>query len=582
MLMERARPRARIVFVAALLGVTLGCVPPTAAADAAACLRDSGDAVTRCLVAYVEAVDRCRRGKNAGCEAAARSPMGAIDHALGAIDGPVTASCDRDAALMLGFFDADDVDVRGRETCKAYGEDLLAHTSPSDRSALAAGARRCAKAIPAATLVFQNTFVKAFAARCTVPAFEGTPCDRRRRDRKIARARTRFRRAVTAKCRKTFDDLGLVDSSAAPTTEGRIDVLVDLVGQRLHRFTQRAYPPSDIGPTALPGPYPAGVRTFELFDPTRLNVQGTGPRPVTMEVYYPSTTEAVVGVPQDPVTILGFPIAPQPAYRDVPVRTGTFPLVVYSHGYQSIRVAAATLATHLASHGFIVVAPEHHGGDLLDLIGGLEDPFVYENFPDDDKFAIDHAFAWNADPASFIAGAIDESRVAVVGQQLGAHAALALSGGETIVGTFTDSRVKAIVPQVPIITAFPASFFATMTRPTLFMAATRDSQTLSNTNTAFDEITASPLVAEAVLVDGGYNSFVDVCEIPLNLRVLIDPSGEAEACAPFHLPWRYARQISDHLILSFLDGVLNGNVDALARLEAARIAAIEDVTYRRK
>ena len=40
----------------------------------------------------------------------------------------------------------------------------------------------------------------------------------------------------------------------------------------------------DLGPTADFGPFPIGIRTLALADPSRNAVGGTGPRPVTTEV----------------------------------------------------------------------------------------------------------------------------------------------------------------------------------------------------------------------------------------------------------------------------------------------------------
>src|SRR5207245_11786104 len=80
-------------------------------------------------------------------------------------------------------------------------------------------------------------------------------------------------------------------------------------------FAESVYPPHTLGPTAEPGPFPVGVQTLALVDPSRTDVTGSGPRPVTVEVYYPSTPAAVAGVPHDLAEVLGVAVAPTPAFR---------------------------------------------------------------------------------------------------------------------------------------------------------------------------------------------------------------------------------------------------------------------------
>lgn len=50
---------------------------------------------------------------------------------------------------------------------------------------------------------------------------------------------------------------------------------------------------------------------------------------------------------------------------------GPFPLVVYSHGNGGLRYVSAFLTEHLASHGFIVVAPDHVGNTAIDSFAGF-------------------------------------------------------------------------------------------------------------------------------------------------------------------------------------------------------------------
>src|SRR4030095_6213843 len=106
------------------------------------------------------------------------------------------------------------------------------------------------------------------------------------------------------RCDTAFDALALVAPDAAPTLTDRVDLVAGLVVQRAPHFAQLGYPPNNLGPTAAFGPFPIGVRTLELADPARMNTTGTGPRPVTVEVYYPSTAAAISGVPKDIVNVL--------------------------------------------------------------------------------------------------------------------------------------------------------------------------------------------------------------------------------------------------------------------------------------
>jgi dienelactone hydrolase len=57
------------------------------------------------------------------------------------------------------------------------------------------------------------------------------------------------------------------------------------------------------------------------------------------------------------------------SYRDAPVATGRFPVVLYSHGTLQQRFTNDSLAENLARHGYIVLAPEHTGNDALAPLG---------------------------------------------------------------------------------------------------------------------------------------------------------------------------------------------------------------------
>lgn len=114
---------------------------------------------------------------------------------------------------------------------------------------------------------------------------------------------------------------------------------------------------------AARGPHPVGVRTA--------TVHGAG-RALEVEVWFPAS-EAHRGRDSTPETQDEFRMIPgMPAWRQRAVRGARpadldAPLVVFSHGYSSHRRQSTELATHLASHGYVVAAPDHAGNTVVEV-----------------------------------------------------------------------------------------------------------------------------------------------------------------------------------------------------------------------
>ncbi|MBH23100.1 MAG: hypothetical protein CMH57_01310 [Myxococcales bacterium] len=142
-----------------------------------------------------------------------------------------------------------------------------------------------------------------------------------------------------------------------------------------------------------------------------------------IKVWYPAQGDAAApidysvalkfpGFPPDPVVIHGT------AALDAPVAEGgPYPLVVLSHGFGLNPEWYHALAEHLASHGFVVLAPEHTEADWF------EDVLVATaNRPVEVSAVIDFAEL----PAQ--RSWIDAERVAVLGHSYGGYTALAAAG----------------------------------------------------------------------------------------------------------------------------------------------------------
>ena len=102
--------------------------------------------------------------------------------------------------------------------------------------------------------------------------------------------------------------------------------------------------------------------------------------------------------------------------------SGTFPLVILSHGLNGNNLNQAWLAVALAKQGVVVVAPNHPGTTSLDS-NSAETAKLWER-PHDISRVVDHMLSdskWGK--------AVDEREIAVIGHSLGGATALFVAGG---------------------------------------------------------------------------------------------------------------------------------------------------------
>ena len=534
-----------------------------ARADDAGCLGTSGRANTYCLEAYSAVVERCRKAGDAQCEEDARAEGGIIDQMLARSAPRIRAACDDPASERLGYTSTDDVVKRAGEWCADFAEDFATLGFAENTAGLDPARRACQRDVAQQLRWLRREVVRLFGPACALRDFRGGACSRTRRDARLARLVDVAQSRIESACGDAFTGLGL----------GPLDTLLDAVATRARHFAIRVYPPNNLGPTAEFGPYPIGVTTLALVDPARMNVAGTGPRPVLTEVYYPSTNAAIVGVPRDVVTVLNIPIVATPAYRDVAIAPGPFPLVLFSHGNGGIRFQSFFFAAHLASHGYVVVTPDHHGNTFTDTFA---DPNVAANRPLDLSFLIDQFLAFNGEAGNRFQGSILPEAIGASGHSFGGFTVFALAGPGG------DPRIKAILPQAPA-AAFTDSFLQAITIPVLIMGGSIDETTEFEPNQQhpFDVIpSGAPVVALAELANAGHFTFSDFCEVDRGLLSFL--GGFDEACEPRHLPWRHAHEIVNYLALNFFDATLRNDADALGRLAPQVLNRIDDLRWQSK
>ncbi len=166
------------------------------------------------------------------------------------------------------------------------------------------------------------------------------------------------------------------------------------------------------------GPYAVGVTTFQFTD-----ARG---KELTVEVWYPGDVEpGATPSPYEPTTLTAAGVRnAAPDLRGAP-----YPLLGFSHGFSGIRFQSVTLTEHLASHGYVVVAPDHPRNTFMDIDLDAVPQVVLER-PDDVRHSIDELVTRANTDDPYLGGLVDTAdEWTILGHSFGAYTALVLGGG---------------------------------------------------------------------------------------------------------------------------------------------------------
>jgi dienelactone hydrolase len=332
--------------------------------------------------------------------------------------------------------------------------------------------------------------------------------------------------------------------------------------------------PADL---SLPGA-PVGARTvtfedqtFEVWYPASDGVLGSAGQSIDVGEFVPEVFTERVGA-------FELPALPSVAVRGVPARLlpSPVPALLFSHGFGGFRTQSATLCAHLASRGYVVIAADHPGRMLGDVLPCLFEPALegcdLAAFAGGDDPAIDDMLAarrWVEqlpdDSASFIADIIDPERIGILGHSMGGATAMELGS--------LDSKLDAILSM-----ASPAS--SDTDKPTAVFGGSCDPfADPSDLQGVLDGLGDGVWVD---ILDAGHMTFSDLCPVDLgeladNLLVdrpdidagfldnMLDlvTSGcsgytppEEPACGPEFLPLDQAEPIIEAYATAFFDAAL--------------------------
>jgi len=167
------------------------------------------------------------------------------------------------------------------------------------------------------------------------------------------------------------------------------------------------------------------------------------------------------------------------------------PLIVFTHAYGGSGISAVYLMEHLASHGYVVAAPDHNDaaswlritarpegeppasaktilrGRSSIVRRGIElDREKYAYRISEIKTVIDKMLAENKDTESVLAGMIDPERIGLFAHGLGGFAAMSMMGMSE---DHTEKRIKAAVLFSPTISMWEPEQLYDLTAPVMCM-----------------------------------------------------------------------------------------------------------------
>ncbi len=365
-------------------------------------------------------------------------------------------------------------------------------------------------------------------------------------------------------------------------------------------------------PYAAPGPHNVGVRTRTI----------DGDTPFEVTIWYPARSDAtqleksityayavkMVSAEQ------GTPLATYRGYAlpDAPedLGAGPYPLVILSPGFAFSASTYGWLAEHLASYGFVVMAPDHV--ETLDPETTLWRSTVSR--PQDVLALFDYVDSGEE------AALIDAETVAVMGHSYGGYTALAaagahidtkalqshcerarasddpsawlcdmltphltemagLAGLDTLPNSLwpasADPRVDAIIPLASDAFLFGDRGLAAIEVPVLVMGGTADTDApyAWGTQLAYDSVSSRKKI-QVAFEGGDHMLFTGRCE---STRLLLIPI-TGEFCDDAGWDRQQAHDLTAHLATAFLLVELRHD-DNVARLLAADSVDVPGVRY---
>ncbi len=371
--------------------------------------------------------------------------------------------------------------------------------------------------------------------------------------------------------------------------------------------------PASMAELTSPGPFGFATTEVVLVDgsrATRANgtYAGAPQRTLRTKIWYPAAPAGAAAA-GEPSPAASGASAPSAALPTPPAAGGPFPVIGYAHGFLSSRDEAPDLKQHLASHGYVIVAPDFP----LSNGGAPGGPTVADigNQPGDLAFAMEEVARLGGDHAP-LAAALDGSSRAIAG--------LSLGGGTTLIAAYHPTLhlagIQAAVAFAPASCFFGPDFYA-RALPTVILSGDADElvpfdpgpqrgfdlapapvtliRLRGGNHLGFagidipgayntDEEVGCGAVKNAVGNGGGFETVVEDLTAGTSAAV-VDLTACGGVCEqPFEQTMRAARQLelTRAVTLAHFEAVLRGREDASRFLDDVLAAESPEVELRRK
>lgn len=336
-----------------------------------------------------------------------------------------------------------------------------------------------------------------------------------------------------------------------------------------------------------PGPHPVGNARFTLQ---------AGDRALPVELWYPADPSAAAAAAQghpieefvpagpDRDAMLGYLADLSPhgqigtrlqtssAFEAPPAGAGPWPLLVFSHCHNCVRFSAFSTLERLASHGFIVAAPDHVGNTLFDQQEQVGEEFLVVRVADMTAVLDAVLDPTHPDVPADLRGLADPARVGALGHSFGA-----LTTGRL---AQNDPRIKAAFPiAAPLESPLsPDTHMADIHVPLAWILAVEDNSILQiGNNILVDNFNkANPPARLISVADAGHWGFSDICGlVPMFDAGCGEGTRQSKPGEAFtYLDVAVGREIAASYSTAFFDRWLRDNPDADAFLDAPNPAEV--------